>query len=40
LEPVFAALFATMLGGERLSVPELLGCGLILAGMLATQLER
>jgi drug/metabolite transporter (DMT)-like permease len=40
LEPVFAALFATMLGGERLSVPELLGCGLILAGMLAMQLER
>jgi drug/metabolite transporter (DMT)-like permease len=40
LEPVFAALFATMLGGERLSVPELLGCALILTGMLTAQLER
>ena len=40
LEPVFAALFATMLGGERLNMPESLGCALILAGMLTAQLER
>jgi len=40
LEPVFAAIFATTLGGERLAAHELAGCALILAGMLAAQLDR
>ncbi len=38
-EPVFALLFAALLIGERLGTPELLGCGLILGGMLLAQLE-
>ena len=38
-EPVFALLFAALLVGERLGTPELLGCGLILGGMLLAQLR-
>ena len=37
-EPVFAAAFAYLVAGERLGGPELLGCGLILLGMLVVQL--
>jgi drug/metabolite transporter (DMT)-like permease len=37
-EPVFAALFSYLLAGEMLGGRELLGCGLILAGMLSTEL--
>ena len=37
-EPVFAALFAYVFANERLGVPELLGCALILGGMLIVQL--
>jgi drug/metabolite transporter (DMT)-like permease len=37
-EPVFAALFAYLLAGERLGPVEIAGCALILAGMLAVQL--
>lgn len=40
LEPVFAALTAFLLGGERLGWREILGCALILAGMLAAQRDR
>jgi drug/metabolite transporter (DMT)-like permease len=38
LEPVFAALFGWWLANERLGEEELLGCGLILAGMLVAEL--
>ena len=38
MEPVFAALFAFLLAGERLGARELTGCGLILGGMLVAQL--
>jgi drug/metabolite transporter (DMT)-like permease len=38
-EPVFAALFGTLLAGERLTGRALLGCGLILAGMLVAELR-
>ncbi len=40
LEPVFGALFAYLLAGERLGPREFLGCGLILAGMLVAELRR
>jgi drug/metabolite transporter (DMT)-like permease len=36
-EPVFAGLFGYLLAGERLDAQALLGCGLILAGMLLAQ---
>jgi len=39
-EPVFAALFAAALLGERLGPKELVGGGLILAGMLLAELRR
>jgi drug/metabolite transporter (DMT)-like permease len=38
-EPVFAALFAFLLAGERLAPPQVFGATLILAGMLVVQLE-
>lgn len=37
-EPVFGALFAYLLAGEVLAPAAILGCGLILAGMLVAQL--
>jgi drug/metabolite transporter (DMT)-like permease len=37
-EPVFAALFSYALGRETLTARAWLGCGLILAGMLAAEL--
>lgn len=40
LEPVFAALFAFLIAGERLGGRELVGCGMILAGMVLAQFER
>jgi drug/metabolite transporter (DMT)-like permease len=40
LEPVFGALFAVLLGGEVLGPRELIGCGLILAGMVVAELRR
>ena len=39
-EPVFAAAFAYWLGGEVFGPAELLGCGLILAGMVLAQLDE
>jgi drug/metabolite transporter (DMT)-like permease len=39
-EPVFALLFAVLLAGERLGARELLGCALMLAGMLVAELWR
>ena len=38
LEPVFAALFGWWLAGESLGPKELVGCALILAGMLVAEL--
>lgn len=38
LEPVFAAIFAAWIDGERLAGRHLLGCALILAGMLVAEL--
>jgi len=38
MEPVFAALFAYLLAGERLGPHRWAGCGLILAGMLIAEL--
>lgn len=38
MEPVFAALTAFLLKGEVLTMKQLIGCGLILAGMLAAEL--
>lgn len=38
LEPVFAALTSRLLTGERLSGKVLLGCGLILGGMVVSEL--
>jgi drug/metabolite transporter (DMT)-like permease len=38
MEPVFAGLFAYAFAGERLGVPGWLGAGLILAGMLVSEL--
>jgi len=40
MEPVFALLFAVLLAGERLGERELLGCALMLAGMLVAELWR
>jgi drug/metabolite transporter (DMT)-like permease len=40
MEPVFAGLFGYLLAGERLSERGLLGCGLILAGMLISRVQR
>lgn len=40
LEPVFGALSAYLLAGERLGPRELLGCALILAGMVAAESGR
>ena len=40
LEPVFAALFAFLLAGERLEGRQLLGCALILAGMVVAEVRR
>jgi drug/metabolite transporter (DMT)-like permease len=37
-EPVFAALFSFLLIGEVLGPRQLVGCGLILAGMVAAEL--
>ena len=39
-EPVFAGLFAVLLGGERLGIRGLLGGALIVAGMLVGQLAE
>jgi drug/metabolite transporter (DMT)-like permease len=39
-EPVFAALFAYLMAGELLSGRQLLGCGLILAGIVASELRK
>ena len=39
-EPVFAALWSTALGREALTARAWLGCGLILAGMLAAELGQ
>jgi drug/metabolite transporter (DMT)-like permease len=38
-EPVFAAVFGFALGGDRLTSLGLLGCGLILAGMLVAEIR-
>lgn len=38
MEPVFAALFGYLLAGERLEARGVIGCGLILVGMLIAQL--
>lgn len=38
MEPVFAGLFGYLLAGERLDERALIGCGLILTGMLVAQL--
>lgn len=40
MEPVFAALFGYLLAGERLDSRGLVGCGLILIGMLGAQVSR
>lgn len=40
LEPVFGALFAYLLAGERLGIREIIGCLLILSGMLVSELIR
>jgi drug/metabolite transporter (DMT)-like permease len=39
LEAVFAALFGWLLLAESLSWPQLVGCGLMLAGMLLAQVR-
>ena len=39
-EPVFAGIFGYWLAGERLTRQGLLGCGLILVGMLVAELRR
>jgi drug/metabolite transporter (DMT)-like permease len=39
-EPVFAALFSFLLIGELLGPRQLLGCGLILAGMVVAEMRR
>ncbi|MEE9616650.1 MAG: DMT family transporter, partial [Anaerolineae bacterium] len=39
MEAVFAALFGNLLLGERLTPQQLLGCGLMLAGMLLAQVS-
>jgi drug/metabolite transporter (DMT)-like permease len=40
MEPVFGALFAFLIAGEVLTPPALIGCALILAGMLVAQLAE
>ncbi len=40
LEPVFGAIFAVLLAGEQLGIREIMGCVLILAGMLVSELKR
>ncbi len=40
LEPVFGALFAYLLAGERLGPREVIGCALILGGMVVAELRR
>ncbi len=40
LEPVFGALFAYLLAGEHLGTRELVGCALILGGMIVAELRR
>lgn len=40
LEPVFGALFAYLLAGERLGAREIIGCALILGGMMVAELRR
>jgi drug/metabolite transporter (DMT)-like permease len=40
MEPVFGALFAFLVAGEVLAPPALLGCALILAGMVVAQLAE
>ena len=39
METVFAVIGGFFLLGERLGLQEMLGCGLMLAGMLLTQLQ-
>ncbi len=39
-EPVFAGLFSLILIGELLGPRQMLGCGLILGGMLVAELRR
>ena len=39
-EPVFAGIFGYWLAGERLTRQGLLGCGVILLGMLVAELRR
>jgi drug/metabolite transporter (DMT)-like permease len=39
MEAVFAAFFGWLLLGERLTAQQLLGCGLMLAGMLLAQVR-
>ena len=39
-EPVFAALFSFLLIGELLGPRQLLGCTLILAGMIVAEMKR
>ncbi len=40
LEPVFGAIFACLIGGELLGGREILGCGLILSGMIVAEIRR
>ena len=40
LESVFAALFGWVIGGQRLSARELLGCGIMFAAIVLSQLPR
>ena len=40
LEPVFAAVFGRLLAGEQLSGQQILGCALILGGMLVAEVRR
>ena len=39
-EPVFAGLFSFLLTGEVLGPQQLIGCGLILAGMVVAEMKR
>ena len=39
-EPVFAGLFSFLLIGEVLGPQQLIGCGLILAGMVVAEMKR
>lgn len=40
LEPVFALVTAALIGGERITGSALVGCGLILAGILVVELRK